>query len=276
MKSSMSLLSRFSGRLRWGLICLVVITTLIVLWYGLQPNVDPQVVIESKPQTVTVPRSLQSSTLAITLPVAKSVATLLTGETRMQMLDRLIAGTPVEAFSALNVINLCVTSRGLEAREKAETDPILKAVYLRSAPPTSAACDGVLAGHLTQRLPLAFRAAEAGVPGAFGPLWALAHEVDDRDPTFAAKWPAIRERYIQAADPEALSESLTLSANCSPQPMCRDEYRELVHLTALQDVIGPQPYETAASALTQHLGAERATQAIEAGHALVATAKGSK
>lgn len=227
----------------------------------------------SNRQTSAVPASTVGLALSPDVPAA---------ETRAQELDRWIAsGKPEDAQAAFRAIDACVTARRMEPLLAAETDESLKAVYTRNFPSRREACEGVTGGQATQRLPLAIRAAQAGVPGSYADFWGLgAHdELVQRDAAYVAAFPSIRDTAVERADKDALMSRFQYLSNCSEPPRCEnvDLAQALTLWTAYAEVAGlKQDKDKVTARLTDKMPPEQSAPAIAAGHALVARARATK
>lgn len=203
-------------------------------------------------------------------------------ETRTAMIDRLVAsGQAADAQAAFRVIEACVKARLIERQAAKETEDAVKALYQRSFPAATQVCEGVLAGHVTQRVPLALRAAQAGLARSYVDLWALGAQDPfvQNDPAYAAAFPSIRDAAVQRADPDALMGRYAYLSNCSDPPRCStvDLPEALKLWTAFVEVGGlKHSRDTVTPRLSDALGPEQAAIAISNGHALVAAAKGAR
>ena len=204
------------------------------------------------------------------------------GETRAQELARWVAsGKPEGAQAAFRAIEACVAAKRLEALIAAETQEVVKAVYRRNFTPAVQACEGITGGQVTQRLPLAIKAAEAGLPGSYLDLWALGaqDEFIQNDAAYVAAFPAIRDAAVERADKDALMGRFQFLSNCSDPPRCNnvDLPQALTLWTAYVEVGGlKQRQDTVTAQLSGKMTLEQSAAAIAAGHALVTTAKGAK
>jgi hypothetical protein len=203
-------------------------------------------------------------------------------ETRTAMIDRLVAsGKAADAQAAFRVIEACVVARRMEPYAAAATEDVVKAVYKRNFPAPTQACEGVLAGHVTQRLPLAIRAAEAGLPRSYADLWGLGAQDPfvQNDPAYVSAFPAIRDAAVQRADRDALMGRYLYLSNCNDPPKCSNvDLQEALKLwTAYVEVGGlKQNRDTVTPQLSKALTPEQSIVAINKGHALVAAARERK
>lgn len=245
-------------------------------YYRSIDDVKPQValVAPNSDTSLTAAKEVAEPVAAMPVPASR--------ETRTAMIDRLIAsGKAVDAQAAFGVIESCVTARRMEPYAMAATEEIVKAVYKRNFASPAQACEGVMAGHLAQRLPLAIRAAEAGLPRSYTDLWGLAAQDPfvQNDSAFVLAFPAIRDAAIQRAEKDALMGRYLYLSNCNDPPRCSNvDLPEALKLwTAYVDAGGlKQNRDTVTPQLSKALGPEQAEAAINKGRALVAAARGTK
>lgn len=191
------------------------------------------------------------------------------GETRTEQIDRLARGTPADALQAVKILQACANVEPYALHAGQAQDPKLKELLTALAPAGN--CQGVTPGQRTQAIPLAIKAAEARVPGAFGQLLGMSLQDDEikNDPRVQQSWSAILEANLKAADPDALMARFQYESNCSDPPKCtgRDLRMALVHWTAYVDAKGLKyGRDTVTPQLTAVLGSEEAQAAIAQGH----------
>ena len=103
-------------------------------------------------------------------PAAPITAATPPALTKSQQVDKLAKSpSPVDAFTAYNIIRACVGARGAE-NEVYEHEP-----YPKLAPP-SQACEDLTPGQVVSRMQLLERAAAAGVHGAMYAFGAEGHD----------------------------------------------------------------------------------------------------
>jgi hypothetical protein len=283
MKSPIYIDKKPKPSLRWGLSLLAVAAVAAAVAYhdggGRQER-----------QTVTLARVPPAG--AADLPTARSGAQAaaaapapLPSETRAQQFDRLARGTPAEALEAVKLLRACdVLDLAKREREnhiaEGETVPAQLDAWAGAAD----SCDGFAGAQKAQAIPLALKAAQAGVPGAFGELRRLEAQSFKQDgmedPRIAAALPAIWDAYVKVADPGALLEKSMQEdgSMCLDPPACSNvnPYQSLVHWTAYVDTGASKTVAANGDTVTPRYAATlgpdqaQAQAAIAEGHTLYA------
>lgn len=282
MKPRILKVTTTSALSRWGIAITVVtaIAGVITFGYYKASNISPQVVIINP--HVTLPTVAATPGTSAKAAPTTPAQTPLPDETRTAMLDRLIAsGNAADAQRAFRIINQCVAAQKFEPFIAAASEEAIKAMLKRNVPQPGTACEGVMAGHLTQTIPLAIKAAQAGLPKSYLDLWGMTmydRAIND-DPQYKAAFPAIRDAAVKRADPDALMGRFMYVSNCA-DPGCTnvDNAEALKLWTAYIDAKGlpGKNADTATAQLSKILGPEKAAVAIQQGHQLVADARNTQ
>ncbi len=241
-------------------------------------DTEPQVAANLNPKTATpqvmaYPQPQEDAKSAYApAPLTKP----LPSESRTAQIDRLAKGTPAEALQAVKLLQSCAYVEPFERHSAdPQADPMI-AKRLRELAPASG-CDGVMGGQRTMILPLAIKAAQANVPGAFAQLLGMSLQYPEMqdDASLKQAWSDIHQANLKAANPDALMARFQYESNCSDPPKCtgRDLPAALEHWTTYIDATGGKPKygpDTVTPQLTKAIGPQKAQAAIAQGHAAYA------
>ena len=274
--------------LRWGACILVAsaIVGVIAYDYGGAPEVQ-RVSASSTP-----PLSQGSAKPALSPPSTQVDFTPPpphANETRAQQFDRLARGTPEEALQALKLLEPCedadFAALELAAPASDNDDPTFRsqrnAKVAAKVKALSASCEGIAAGQRTQSIPLAIKAAQAGIPGAFealtrqearSALGADDRGGDPRDPRIIEVMPAIWDAYVKAGNPNAILARYARVSNCPHTETCSgyDPRMALVLWTMYVDSGALKFPDSLTARWIKTLGSDVAQAAISEGHAAYA------